>query len=251
VDRSASNPIRNLAIEAEGAYTKSHSTVSGIGITNIPLRGRLTYHIPLGGFSSALRIGAGYVHNLYRDGVSFDDPGFTGVLGFRWGLSPSFGFRVDGTADYIRNPDADRTNEYVNWGAQVGLTLRVGARLVDPRITTRMEWPTSRTAAQHGHGQGVDAYGCASNQKDGDRDAINDELDRCPDTGAGEPVDADGCAASQKDDDKDGVSNLVDLCVNTHRPRRPTAAAVRPASGTNDQDGVSDATDQCPNTPDR
>src|SRR6185312_5244860 len=85
-------PIRNLAVEAEAAYTKSHSTVSGIGITNIPLRGRLTYHIPLGGFSSALRIGAGYIHNLYRDGVSFDDPGFTGVLGFRWGLSPSFGF---------------------------------------------------------------------------------------------------------------------------------------------------------------
>ena len=58
-------PIRNLAVEAEAAYTKSHSTVSGIGITNIPLRGRLTYHIPLGGFSSALRIGAGYIHNLY------------------------------------------------------------------------------------------------------------------------------------------------------------------------------------------
>ncbi|HVQ46694.1 MAG TPA: outer membrane beta-barrel protein, partial [Gemmatimonadales bacterium] len=121
-------PIRNLAVEAEAAYTKSHSTVSGIGITNIPLRGRLTYHIPLGGFSSALRIGAGYIHNLYRDGVSFDDPGFTGVLGFRWGLSPSFGFRVDGTADYIRNPDANRTTEYINWGAQVGLTLRVGGK---------------------------------------------------------------------------------------------------------------------------
>jgi outer membrane protein OmpA-like peptidoglycan-associated protein len=243
-------PVRNLAVEAEGAYTKSHSTVSGIGITNIPLRGRLTYHIPLGGFSSALRIGAGYVHNLYRDGVSFDDPGFTGVLGIRWGLSPSFGFRVDGTADYIKNPDANRTSEYINWGAQVGLTLRVGGKASGPKDgdkdgVTDLKDSCPNTVT----GKTVDAYGCASNQKDGDRDAVNNEMDHCPDTGAGEPVDTEGCAASQKDDDKDGVSNLVDQCANTSPAETANSSGCAPSQRDNDQDGVSDALDQCPNTP--
>jgi len=95
----------------------------------------------------------------------------------------------------------------------------------------------------------VDAYGCSSNQKDGDRDAVNDEMDRCPDTGAGEPVDTDGCAASQKDDDKDGVSNLVDQCANTSPAETANSSGCAPSQRDNDQDGVSDATDQCPNTP--
>jgi outer membrane protein OmpA-like peptidoglycan-associated protein len=243
-------PIRNLAIEAEGAYTRSHSTVSGIGITNIPLRGRLTYHIPLGGFSSALRVGAGYVHNLYRDGVSFDDPGFTGVLGFRWGLSPSFGFKVDGTADYIRNPDADRTDEYINWGAQVGLTLRVGGKSKGPKDHDKDGVADLKDSCPNTvPGKAVDAYGCASNQKDADRDAVTDEMDRCPDTGAGESVDPSGCAASQKDDDKDGVSNLVDQCANTSAAETANSSGCAPSQRDNDQDGVSDSIDQCPNTP--
>ena len=243
-------PIRNLAIEAEGAYTRSHSTVSGIDITNIPLRGRLTYHIPLGGFSSALRVGAGYVHNLYRDGVSFDDPGLTGVLGFRWGLSPSFGFKVDGTADYIRNPDADRTGEYINWGAQVGLTLRVGGKSKGPRDRDTDGVADLKDSCPNTvPGKTVDAYGCASNQKDADRDAVNDELDRCPDSGAGEPVDITGCAASQKDDDRDGVSNLVDQCANTSAAETANSSGCAPSQRDNDQDGVSDAIDQCPSTP--
>jgi len=243
-------PIRNLAIEAEGAYTRSHSTVSGIGITNIPLRGRLTYHIPLGGFSSALRVGAGYVHNLYRDGVSFDDPGFTGVLGFRWGLSPSFGFKVDGTADYIRNPDADRTDEYINWGAQVGLTLRVGGKSKGPKDHDKDGVADLKDSCPNTvPGKAVDAYGCASNQKDADRDGVTDEMDRCPDTGAGESVDTSGCAASQKDDDKDGVSNLVDQCANTSAAETANSSGCAPSQRDNDQDGVSDSIDQCPNTP--
>src|SRR5918995_4171888 len=119
-------PIRNLAIEAEGAYTESHSNVTGIGISNIPLRGRLTYHLPLGGYASAIRIGAGYLYNLYRSSVSFEDHGWTGALGFRWGLTQTLGFRVDGTADYVRSPTDGWTDEYLNWGAQVGLSLRLG-----------------------------------------------------------------------------------------------------------------------------
>ena len=32
-------PIRNLALEAEAAYAATHSNLSGIGVSNIPLRG--------------------------------------------------------------------------------------------------------------------------------------------------------------------------------------------------------------------
>jgi outer membrane protein OmpA-like peptidoglycan-associated protein len=243
-------PIRNLAIEAEAAYTKTHSNLSGIGITNIPLRGRLTYHVPLGGYASALRIGAGYVHNLYRDGVEFEDPGVTGVVGFRWGLSPSFGFRVDGTADYVKSPEGDRADEYINWGAQVGLSIRVGAPAAGIRDRDNDRVPDKndscpKTAA----GKIVDPYGCSPDQKDGDRDAVNDELDRCPDTGTGEPVDSAGCSASQKDDDKDGVFNSVDQCPNTPAGEIANGSGCAPSQRDEDQDGVTDASDQCPNTP--
>jgi outer membrane protein OmpA-like peptidoglycan-associated protein len=243
-------PIRNLAIEAEGAYTESHSTLTGAGVTNIPLRGRLTFHVPLGGYASAIRVGAGYLHNMYREDVSFDDNGFTGVLGFRWGLSPSFGFRVDGTADYVTSPDQNRVDEYVNWGAQVGLSFRFGGASGKPRDrdkdgVTDLKDSCPNTVL----GKSVDPNGCAANQKDADRDAVNDETDRCPDTGAGEPIDSEGCAASQKDDDKDGVSNLVDQCPNTSLSESANSSGCAPTQRDEDQDGVTDATDQCPNTP--
>jgi outer membrane protein OmpA-like peptidoglycan-associated protein len=243
-------PIRNLAVEAEAAYAKTHSHLSGTSITNIPLRGRLTYHVPLGGYASALRIGAGYVHNLYRDGVQFEDPGITGVVGFRWGLTPNFGFRVDGTADYVMSPEGDRADEYINWGAQVGLSIRVGAPTGGVRDRDGDHVPDAndscpKTAA----GKMVDPYGCSADQKDGDRDAVNDQLDRCPDTGAGEGVDAEGCSASQKDDDKDGVFNSVDQCPNTPAGEIANGSGCAPSQRDEDQDGVTDASDQCPNTP--
>ncbi|MGZ8399606.1 MAG: outer membrane beta-barrel protein, partial [Gemmatimonadales bacterium] len=115
-----------LALEAEGAYTKTHSNVTGLPVSNIPLRGRLSLNIPIGGHASRIRIGAGYVRNLYRESVNFDDNGFTGIFGVRFGLSPSYGFRVDGTADYVKSPEGGRTDAYVNWGAQAGLSLMLG-----------------------------------------------------------------------------------------------------------------------------
>ncbi|HEY9014690.1 MAG TPA: thrombospondin type 3 repeat-containing protein, partial [Gemmatimonadales bacterium] len=243
-------PIRNLALEAEAAYTQSHNKPSGLGITNIPLRGRLTYHFPLGGYGTALRIGAGYLRNLYRDNVDVDDNGWTGVVGIRWGLSQMLAFRIDGTADYVKGPDANPTGEYINWGAQVGLGVRVGAVKGGPKdkdhdnVTDKMD-SCPNTAA----GKTVDGNGCAAYQKDGDRDSINDELDRCADTGAGEPVDAEGCSASQKDDDKDGVLNSVDQCANTPAGESANGSGCSASQRDEDADGVSDAIDQCPNTP--
>jgi outer membrane protein OmpA-like peptidoglycan-associated protein len=244
-------PVRNLAVEAEAAYSQSHSNLTGVGITNIPLRGRLTYHVPLGGYASALRIGAGYVRNMYRKDVSFDDNGFTGVVGFRWGLSPSFGFRVDGTADYVRSPDANRADQYVNWGAQVGLSLRMGGG----------HHGTAKDSDKDGVGNAadrcpatpvgktVDANGCAGNQLDGDHDGVSDEIDRCDGTGFGETVDTEGCAASQKDDDHDGVMNPVDQCAGTEQGQSVNGSGCAAGQRDEDADGVSDAIDQCPNTP--
>lgn len=242
-------PIRNLAFEAEAAYSESHSNLTGVGITNIPLRGRLTYHLPLGGYGSALRLGAGYVRNMYRKDVSFDDNGATGIVGFRWGLSSTFGFRVDATADYVPSPDADRADEYINWGAQVGLSLRVGAPAKPKDRDQDLVLDVNDSCPNTAIGKSVDANGCAGNQKDGDRDAVNDELDRCPDTGTGEPVDAEGCSASQKDDDRDGVFNLVDQCPHTMTAESANGSGCGPSQRDEDRDGISDATDQCPNTP--
>src|SRR3954453_5693973 len=46
--------VRNLALEAEGAYTSTNTTSTpSLDVTNSPVRGRLTYHIPLGGYASA------------------------------------------------------------------------------------------------------------------------------------------------------------------------------------------------------
>jgi outer membrane protein OmpA-like peptidoglycan-associated protein len=244
-------PIRNLAVEAEAAYSESHSNVTGVGISNIPLRGRLTYHVPLGGYASAIRIGAGYLRNMYRKDVSFDDNGFTGVVGFRWGLSPSFGFRVDGTADYVRSPDANRADQYVNWGAQVGLSLRMGGgHHGSPKDSDKdgVANPVDRCPATP-VGKTVDANGCAANQLDGDHDGVSDETDRCDGTGFGETVDTDGCAASQKDDDHDGVMNPVDQCAGTEQGQAVNGSGCSASQRDEDADGVSDAIDQCPNTP--
>src|SRR5262245_23900404 len=42
--------VRNLALEAEGAYTSTNPEgATGVDVSNTPVRGRLTYHIPLGG----------------------------------------------------------------------------------------------------------------------------------------------------------------------------------------------------------
>ena len=243
-------PIRNLALEAEAAYTDTHSHLTGASVINIPLRGRLVYHLPLGGYASALRIGAGYLQNLYTRNVSFEDRGFTGVAGFRWGLSPSLAFRVDGIADYVKNPEADRANEYINWGTQVGVSLRVGAAPSGPKdrdkdnVLDRIDRCPNTDLRKT-----VDPNGCAAYQKDTDRDAVNDELDRCGDTGAGEPVDADGCSASQKDDDKDGILNPVDQCPNTPWGENVNSSGCAGTQRDEDRDGISDAIDQCPNTP--
>ena len=155
--------VRNLAIEAEGAYTSTSTEgTPALDVSNIPARGRLTYHIPLGGYASAVRLGAGYVRNMYRQDEDLDDDGITGLLGLRVGLSERFALQADGTLDYVPSPDGDRVDNYANWGIQAGAVILLG------------------------------------NKYDRDKDGVQDGVDRCPGTPAGETVDSAGCAATTR-----------------------------------------------------
>jgi outer membrane protein OmpA-like peptidoglycan-associated protein len=239
-----------LALEAEGAYTKTHSNVTSLPVSSIPVRGRLSLHIPIGGYSSGIRIGAGYVRNLYRKSVNFDDNGFTGIFGFRFGLSPSYGFRIDGTADYVRGPEGGRADDYINWGAQAGLSLMLGRSSGGVKdkdqdgIVNKFD-----TCPNTSVGKAVDAAGCAASQKDTDHDRVNDEADHCPGTATGETVDAEGCAAAQRDADRDGVANPADRCPDTPAGQQVDSTGCVPEPPDQDKDGILDRADQCPGSP--
>lgn len=241
-----------LALEAEGAYTRTHSNATGLPVSNIPLRARLSLHIPIGGYSSGIRIGAGYVRNLYRKSVNFDDNGFTGIFGFRFGLSPSYGFRIDGTADYVRSPEGGRADDYINWGAQAGLSLMLGRSSGSGGVKDKDQDGVANKVDQCPNtpvGKAVDAVGCSASQKDTDRDRVNDELDRCPGTPAAELVDAEGCSAAQKDDDRDGIANPSDRCPDTPAGRQVDSTGCVPVPPDGDKDGIPDSADQCPDSP--
>jgi outer membrane protein OmpA-like peptidoglycan-associated protein len=276
--------LSNLALEAEGAYTYRTPTTDGLGnsVTNLALRGRLSYHIPLGGNATSVRIGAGYVRNLYRKDVTFNDNGFTGIFGLRLGLGSTLGLQMDGTADYFRSPDAGRA-KYINWGGQAGLSLVFGNSHSShkdkdkdgvqdnfdrcPKTPARMNVDSAGCARSQRDSDGdrvndetdrcpntpssaaVDADGCPPAQKDADQDGVLDTTDRCPRTLAGERVNSDGCADSQRDDDGDGVLNNADRCPASRAGERVDATGCAAGPQDSDRDGVVDTADQCPNTP--
>jgi outer membrane protein OmpA-like peptidoglycan-associated protein len=272
-------PLANVAVEGEGAYTRTHSNVTRNPVSNITLRGRLSYNVPIGGYSSAVRLGVGYARNLYRDDIHFDDNGFTGIFGVRVGLTQNVGLRLDATADYVRSPEGGRVDKYVNWGMQSGLSLLFGKSADGDKDGVLN--PSDRCPGSP-RGKSVDSFGCAASQLDADKDRVNNELDRCPNTAPGESVDAngcspsqsdadhdsvndvgdrcpatpfgetvdpEGCASSQKDDDKDGVNNANDRCAGTPPGSPVDTAGCPPGPRDTDGDGVIDPNDQCPNTP--
>jgi outer membrane protein OmpA-like peptidoglycan-associated protein len=269
---------RNLALEAEAAYTKTNNIV-GLDVSNTPIRGRLTYHIPLGGYASAIRLGAGYVRNLYRKDVSLDDDGVTGLAGLRVGLGEHFALQVDGTLDYVPSPDLNRADKYSNWGVQGGAVLLFGnsydrdkdgvkdkadrcpgtpaGESVDPSGCSASQRDTDADGVKDSAdrcpntpgGEKADAEGCAPGQKDNDHDGLVDNLDKCPNTPAGEQVDASGCSASQRDADADGVMDSADKCADTPAGEQVDANGCAAAQRDQDADGVTDNLDQCANTP--
>jgi outer membrane protein OmpA-like peptidoglycan-associated protein len=239
--------LRNLALEAEGAYTYRTPTTDGLNsVTNLALRGRLSYHIPLAGNAMAVRIGAGYVRNMYRKDVSFDDNGFTGIFGLRLGLGSTLGLRMDGTADYFRSPDAGRA-KYINWGGQAGLSFVFGNSRSSNKDKDRDGVQDNfdrcpKTAA----GMSVDSGGCARSQRDSDGDRVNDETDRCPNTPSSATVEADGCSPAQKDTDQDGVLDATDRCPRTPAGERVNPEGCSDSQKDDDGDGVLNNADRCP-----
>src|SRR5712692_3385982 len=239
-------PVRNLALEAEAAYAKTHIVSVGTEVSSIPLRGRLTYNIPLGDNASSFQIGGGYVRQLYRSGQHFNDNGVTGLAGFRFGLTEAVGLRTGVTADWITSPDQSRVGHYVNWGIQVGLGLMLNNKYDSDHDGVKDNVDKCPNTPR---GEPVDANGCSASQRDSDGDGVKDNVDKCPNTPPGEKVDANGCSASQLDADADGVPDAVDKCPNTPKGEPVDASGCSESQKDDDNDGVPNSRDKCPNTP--
>jgi outer membrane protein OmpA-like peptidoglycan-associated protein len=247
--------LRNLALDAEGAYTYRTPTTDGLGnlVTNLALRGRLSYHVPLAGNATSIRFGAGYVRNLYRKDASFDDDGVTGIFGLRLGVTPAVGIRMDWTADYFRSPDAGRA-KYVNWGGQLGLSFVLGNSRTSSSSYSNNDKDHDGVQDDFDRcpktpaGMNVDAAGCAPSQLDSDHDRVNDEADRCPNTPPAASVDADGCSSIQKDADQDGVLDTMDRCPRTAAGERVNPDGCADNQRDDDADGVLNNADRCPAT---
>ncbi|MEP6572594.1 MAG: OmpA family protein [Gemmatimonadota bacterium] len=220
-------PLRNLELEADGAFVTSANSDVTPHVTSNPIHARLVYNFPVAEHG-AIVLGGGYTHNEYHKDFVGSDNGVGGLVGIRLGLGGLLSIRLDGTADYMHNPAPAGVTEHWNFGAQAGLSLM---------------WPHGRKAPG-----------------DADHDGIRDDLDQCPATPAGDQVDGKGCTipkpaapapvavAAPVDADHDGVMDNVDQCLNT-----PAGDAVD-AKGCSlpkdaDADGVVDSLDKCPATP--
>jgi outer membrane protein OmpA-like peptidoglycan-associated protein len=242
--------IKNLALEAEGAYTKTGpENVDNVDVTNTPIRGRLTYHIPIGGPISAIRVGAGYVRDMYGEDADFDGDGVTGVLGVRIGLSSKLALNIDGTVDYVPSPPDEAgagLDNYMNFGVQGGLALVLGNKYDDDKDGVKDNVDRCKGTPA---GESVNGEGCSASQRDTDKDGVNDSADRCANTAAGEKVNAEGCAPSQLDNDHDGLIDNIDKCPATPAGEAVDQQGCSASQRDDDGDGVKENVDKCPDTP--
>ena len=232
----------NLAIEADVSRisTTQDGSPADLDVSFMPMRARLVYNIPVGGYSR-LAIGAGYVRTRLGDFYDNSESGFTGLAGFKIGMGEHAILRLDGTIDYITgslidDPTVDRN---INYGLRAGLSLLFGGYGPKDRDRDGV-LDVSDLCPDTPRGAAVDANGCP----DTDNDGVRDNVDRCADTPAGTRVDGTGCPI--RDSDNDGVLDDTDRCANT-----PAGQAVD-ANGCpldSDKDGVIDANDRCANTP--
>lgn len=267
---------RNVALEAEAATTSTSDTNDIGNISDTPIRGRLVLHLPLRGWSSAIRLGAGYVHEKFGKDADASDDGITGLLGLRFGLNKVLALQVDGTLDYVPSPKNSTLDNYMNLGVQAGALLLLNNKYdrdkdgvedggdkclgtpvgeaVDASGCSASQRDTDKDGVKDNAdkcpntagGAKVDANGCAPEQLDKDHDGVIDNIDKCADTPAGEPADHDGCSASQKDTDGDGVKDNLDQCADTPAGAKVDAKGCIPDT---DADGVNDEADKCPDTP--
>ncbi|MFN8653232.1 MAG: OmpA family protein [Gemmatimonadales bacterium] len=242
--------VNNLSVEGDASYTATYSANQDF-IRAVPVHARLLYNLPVGEHG-ALLLGGGYTRWLFRESYRETSSGGGALIGARLGMGELISIRVDGTLDYIGNPESkfapnaaipsiEKNDHNWHWGLQAGLSALIGGKRDGDNdkdgVKNSLDQCPSTPA-----GDKVDANGC-SIPKDADGDGVTDNLDKCPNTPAGTPVDATGCP---KDSDGDGVTDLSDKCPNTPAGAKVDATGCPQDS---DKDGVLDAADKCPNTP--
>lgn len=164
--------IRGIELEASGAYTPARYDLREGRVDVINASGRLLANLPFGDHV-AMIIGGGYVYNKYQDrgndipGISAEgnDHGPGGLVGFRFGLGDAVSIRLDGTADYMSepNPALSPADKDWNYSFQAGLSALFGANRGFRGVA------------------------------DTDRDGVKDDVDQCADTPKGTVVNASGC----------------------------------------------------------
>lgn len=118
---------KNVALEGEGTYTKTHFSSTDVGnFKYIPIRGRVAWHVPLGSSYSRLIFGAGYVAGLYRGDLHVTNNGFTGLVGLLLGFSRHVAFRADGVIDYYTSP-FNQVSSNQNYSARAGISILLGS----------------------------------------------------------------------------------------------------------------------------
>jgi len=246
--------VQNLAIEVDGSYNPLY-TAEGDFVRYIPWHAGLLYNIGVGS-TSAFLIGARYTDNWFREAYRETEHGIGGLLGFRLGTGGTLSIRIDGTIDYILNPESrfsqgppigtqgipsiEQDDKNIHYGVQAGLSLMFGGYNKDSDkdgvLDKADQCPNTPT------GDKVDANGCSL---DSDGDGVKDGLDQCPSSPPGDKVDANGCSL---DTDKDTVRDAIDKCPDTPAGDKVDANGCSLPKDA-DADGVTDDVDQCPSSP--
>ena len=232
---------RGFGVEGSAAYSAPGASPPG-SIKEIPLRLRLNYAVPVAP-TTALLLGAGYVHNAVRDGTRAWEDGVTGLFGARFDLNPRVAVRVGAVGDYFPSPLNEGPGAQDNWNfaLQAGFDLLIGRR----GAGTPSRFPTALPGPTPAPPTGVRVAAPVPPEKDSDSDGVPDSLDRCLGTPLGDKVDANGCSLP-KDSDGDGVIDAKDQCPDTRSGAKVDADGCPIDS---DGDGVADAVDKCPDTP--
>lgn len=232
---------RGFAVEGSAAYSAPGASPAG-SVKQIPLRLRLNYAVSVAP-TTALLLGAGYVHNAVRDGTSAWEDGVTGLFGARFDLNPHVAVRVGAVGDYFPSPLNEGPGAQDNWNfaLQAGFDFLIGRR----GAGTPSRFPTALPAPAPAPPTGVRVAAPVPPGKDSDSDGVPDSLDRCLGTPLGDQVDAKGCSLP-KDADGDSVIDARDRCPDT-RPGVKVDAEGCPIDS--DGDGVADVADKCPDTP--
>lgn len=234
---------RTLSIEVEGTYGGT-ATSDSTSASATSIASRLVVHLPLRGEAQAL-VGGGYAKYWFGDGLEWETDGLAALVGFRFGLGPRVGLRLDATGDYLTSPGSSGSRQWVV-GVEAGISILagpLGARDSDRDGVPNAEDRCPGTAP----GSDVDPTGCTL-PRDSDDDGILDGVDRCPSTPTGQRVDLTGC---NPDLDGDGVPNAVDRCPDSPAgdPMDGFGCPPPKAPADSDGDGVPDARDRCPGTP--